>query len=75
VDSAGLWKPHRFDPAVIGSAPEVVQEVSKVAAIWAVEGGLAARHPVSVLLFAWKPVLASFAEGTKTAIGGACWLR
>ena len=61
---------HRFDPAVIGSAPEVVQEISRVAAIWAVEGALLLGI-FSVLLFAWKPVLASFAEGTKTAIGGA----
>jgi H+/gluconate symporter-like permease len=61
---------HRFDPAVIGSAPEVVQEISRVAAIWAVEGALLLGI-LCVLLFAWKPVLASFAEGTKTAIGGA----
>ena len=26
---------------------------------------------VCVLAFAWKPVIASFAEGTKSAIGGA----
>lgn len=61
---------HRFDPAVIGSAPDVVQEVSKVAAIWAVEGALLLGI-LSVLVLAWKPVFASFAEGTKTAISGA----
>lgn len=61
---------HRFDPAVIGSAPEVVQEVSKVAAIWAVEGALLLGI-LSVLVLAWKPVFASFAEGTKSAISGA----
>jgi H+/gluconate symporter-like permease len=61
---------HEFVPAVIGSPAPVVQEVSKVAAIWAVEGALLVGV-VSVLALAWKPVVASFAEGTKAAIGGA----
>ena len=61
---------HSFDPAVVGSAAPVVQEVSKVAAIWAVEGALLVGI-ATVLAFAWKPVIASFAEGTKSAIGGA----
>ena len=61
---------YSFDPAVIGSAAPVVQEVAKVAAIWAVEGALLAGI-ACVLLFAWKPVTASFAEGSKSAIGGA----
>ena len=60
----------RSTPAVIGNAAPVVQEVSKVAAIWAVEGALLVGI-LSVLAFAWKPVMASFAEGTKSAIGGA----
>ncbi len=61
---------HSFDPAVIGSAAPVVQDVSKVAAIWAVQGALLIGI-ACVLVFAWKPVAASFAEGTKSAIGGA----
>lgn len=61
---------HSFDPAVIGEAAPVVQDVSKVAAIWAVEGALLLGI-ATVLAFAWKPVTASFAEGSKTAIGGA----
>lgn len=61
---------HSFDPAVIGNAAPVVQEVSKVAAIWAVQGALLLGI-VTVLAFAWKPVVASFAEGTKSAVGGA----
>ena len=71
-----LWIPgiygesHSFDPAVIGSAAPVVQEVSKVAAIWAVEGALLAGI-ACVLLFAWKAVTASFAEGSKSAVSGA----
>jgi H+/gluconate symporter-like permease len=71
-----LWIPaiygdtHSFDPAVIGSAAPVVQDVSKFAAIWAVQGALLAGI-ACVLVFAWKPVTASFAEGSKSAIGGA----
>ncbi len=61
---------HSFDPAVIGSAAPVVQEVSKVAAIWAVQGALLVGI-LAVLAFAWKPVMATFAEGSKSAIGGA----
>jgi H+/gluconate symporter-like permease len=61
---------HEFVPAVIGAPAPVVQEVSKVAAIWAVQGALLVGI-LAVLAFAWKPVIASFAEGTKTAIGGA----
>ncbi|MDR7134291.1 H+/gluconate symporter-like permease [Lysobacter niastensis] len=61
---------HSFDPAVIGSATPVVQEVSKVAAIWAVQGALLLGI-ATVLVFAWKPVMATFAEGSKSAIGGA----
>lgn len=71
-----MWIPrfygetHAFDPAVIGDAAPVVQEVSRVVAIWAVQGALLAGI-LCVLAFAWKPVMASFAEGTKPAIGGA----
>ena len=61
---------HSFDPAVIGNTAPVVQEVAKVSAIWAVEGALLIGI-LSVLAFAWKPVMAGFAEGTKSAIGGA----
>lgn len=61
---------HEFVPAVIGAPAPVVQEVSKVAAIWAVQGALLVGI-LAVLAFAWKPVIASFAEGTKAAIGGA----
>src|SRR3546814_3748 len=59
-----------FVPAGVGNAAPVVQEVSKIAAIWAVEGALLVGI-LTVMVFAWKPVLASFAEGTKNAIGGA----
>ena len=61
---------HEFTPAVIGNAAPVVQEVSKVAAIWAVEGALLVGI-ASVLALAWGPVITRFADGTKAAIGGA----
>ncbi|HJR72683.1 MAG TPA: GntP family permease [Luteimonas sp.] len=61
---------YEFVPGVVGNAAPVVQEVSKVAAIWAVEGALLVGI-AAVIAFAWKPVIASFAEGTKSAIGGA----
>ncbi len=59
-----------FIPAVIGNPAPVVQEVSKMAAIWAVQGALLVGI-LSVIAFAWKPVISAFAEGTKAAIGGA----
>ncbi len=59
-----------FIPAVVGKAAPVVQEVSKIAAIWAVEGALLLGI-VCVLIFAWRPVHARFAEGSKLAVSGA----
>jgi H+/gluconate symporter-like permease len=61
---------HSFIPTVVGLAAPVTQEISKVAAIWAVEGALLAGI-LTVLVFAWKPVVAKFAEGSKSAIAGA----
>jgi H+/gluconate symporter-like permease len=61
---------HSFVPAVVGQAAPVTQEISKVAAIWAVEGALLAGI-CSVLIFAWKPVARRFAEGSKSAIAGS----
>ncbi len=61
---------HSFVPAVVGNAAPVVQEVSKVAAIWAVQGALLVGI-ATVLLFAWRTVVSGFAEGTRAAIGGA----
>ena len=63
-------KTHEFIPAVMGSAAPVVQEVSKVAAIWAVQGALLVGIGC-VLACAWGPVMRSFAEGSKQAISGA----
>ena len=71
-----MWIPgwygdsHSFIPAVVGNPAPVVQEVAKIAAIWAVMGALLAGI-VCVLVFAWKPVTRQFAEGSKSAIGGS----
>ena len=61
---------HSFIPGVVGDPAPVVQEVSRIAAIWAVEGALLLGI-ATVLLFAFRPVMASFAEGSRNAIGGA----
>lgn len=61
---------HSFVPAVVGDAAPVVQEVARVSAIWAVQGALLLGI-LTVMAFAWRPVIAGFAEGTRTAIGGA----
>jgi H+/gluconate symporter-like permease len=53
-----------------GATKPVTTDVSKVVAIWAVEGALLVGI-LTVLLFAWKTVSQRFAEGTKTAIGGS----
>lgn len=59
-----------FIPAVIGTPAPVVQEVSKIAAIWAVEGALLLGI-ATVFVFAWKTLAQRFAEGSKEAISGA----
>ena len=61
---------HSFVPAVVGDTTPVVQEISRVAAIWAVEGALLVGI-LSVMALAWKPVTGRFAEGSKVAISGA----
>jgi len=61
---------HSFHPAVLGDATPVVQDVSKMAAIWAVEGALVVGI-VAVLVLAWKQVACRFSAGSKPAIAGA----
>lgn len=58
---------HEF--ALAGGKP-IVTQISSVAAIWAVEGALLLGI-LTVLVFAWRPVLAKFAEGSKAAVSGA----
>ena len=61
---------HNFVPTVVGQAAPVTQEISKIAAIWAVEAALLVGI-LTVLLLAWKPVATRFTEGSKGAISGA----
>ena len=63
-------KSYSFVPAVVGKAAPVVQEISKIAAIWAVEGALLIGI-LTVFVFAGKTVVGRFAEGSKSAIAGA----
>ena len=48
----------------------ITLKVSALAAIWAVEGALLVGI-LTVIAFAWKPVIAKFAEGTKAAVAGS----
>lgn len=59
-----------FIPAVVGNPAPVVQQVSSITAIWAVEGALLLGI-ATVFLFAWRTVAVKFAEGSKAAVGGA----
>ncbi|MCK9537712.1 GntP family permease [Dokdonella sp.] len=61
---------YSFDPSVVGQAAPVVQDVAKLTAIWAVEGALLLGI-ACVLVSAWRPVLKTFAEGSRSAVGGA----
>jgi H+/gluconate symporter-like permease len=63
-------KSYSFIPAVVGEVAPVVQEISKITAIWAVEGALLVGI-LTVFVFAGKTVIAKFAEGSKAAIAGA----
>jgi H+/gluconate symporter-like permease len=51
-------------------AHPLTTEVSKIAAIWAVEAALLLGI-LTVLVFAFKPVKAKFADGTRAAIAGS----
>jgi H+/gluconate symporter-like permease len=53
-----------------GMAKPLTTQVSSVVAIWAVEGALVLGI-LTVVAFAWKPVTARFADGSKAAIAGA----
>ena len=53
----------------LGGKP-IVTQVSSVAAIWAVEGALLLGI-LTVFAFAWRPVLAKFADGSRAAVAGA----
>ena len=52
------------------AAKPIVTQIATVAAIWAVEGALLLGI-LTVFVFAWRPVLARFADGSKAAVAGA----
>ncbi len=52
------------------SGKSIIVEVSKLTAIWSVEAALILGI-LTVVLFAFKPVIKHFAEGSKAAINGA----
>ncbi len=58
---------HEF---TLGAGKPIVTQISSVAAIWAVEGALLLGI-LTVIAFAWRPVLAKFAEGSKAAVAGS----
>jgi len=53
----------------LGAKP-IVTQISPVAAIWGVEGALLLGI-ATVFVFAWRPVVEKFAEGSKSAVAGA----
>ena len=53
-----------------GHGKPVVTQINSVAAIWAVEGALLLGI-LTVFVFAWRPVLAKFADGSRTAVAGS----
>lgn len=77
VVAALNWLFTRLIPLYLGSAVELTVSgqpltvpVTPMVAIWAVEGALLAGV-LWVFLFAFKPVVARFAEGSTSAVGGA----
>ncbi|MBL8266321.1 GntP family permease [Steroidobacter sp.] len=66
--------PRFYEPTIEtqleGLAQPLVMQLSSVVAIWAVMGALL-MGILTVLVFAFRPVITKFAEGTKTAVGGA----
>src|SRR5258708_4626084 len=48
----------------------IVTQIGPLAAIWAVEGALLLGI-VTVFVFAWRPVVTKFADGSKAAVAGA----
>jgi H+/gluconate symporter-like permease len=54
----------------LGDHPAVATKIASVAAIWAVEAALILGI-LTVFAFAWRPVVAKFADGSKAAVAGA----
>ena len=54
----------------LAATKPIVTQIASVAAIWAVEGALLLGI-LTVFVFAWRPVIAKFADGSKAAVAGA----
>jgi len=61
---------HEFVPSVVGNPAPVVQEISRISAIWAVQAALLVGI-LAVVVLAWRAISTHFAESTKPAISGA----
>jgi H+/gluconate symporter-like permease len=66
--------PQFYEPTIetrlVGLAQPLVTQLTSVVAIWAVMGALL-MGILTVLVFAFRPVATKFADGTKSAVGGA----
>jgi H+/gluconate symporter-like permease len=76
VGVANFWLTHLIPRAyggehhiTVGAKP-IITQIPVVAAIWAVEGALLLGI-LTVFIFAWRPVLSKFADGSKAAVAGA----
>ena len=59
-----------YEAALTPGAKPVIADVSAITAVWAVEGALLLGI-LAVVVLAWRSVSVQFADGTKSAIGGA----
>jgi len=66
----GWYSSSTIVSTVPGSGLQISTEIGKVLGIWSVEAALLLGI-LTVLLFAFRPVLNKFAEGSKTAVSGA----
>src|SRR6516162_7158288 len=66
------WIPRAFgaEHQITMGAKPITTQIHVVAAIWAVEGALLLGI-LTVFVFAWRPVLTRFADGSKAAVAGA----
>ena len=68
-----VFIPRLYGPThqiTLAGAKPIVTQINSVASIWAVEAALLLGI-VTVFLFAWRPVSAKFADGSKAAIAGS----
>lgn len=64
------WYPAVYEIALPGLKTPIPSQVSKLIAIWAVQAALLTGI-VCVLLFSFRSIAGKFAEGSRTAVGGA----